>query len=545
MSASSKKKLRNEQEAAKLTQRQLAENKEAKKLKIYTITFVTIMVLMLAVALTFGITKLVSNNGVMQRNTVAVTANGHEINAAELNYYYIDAVQNFNSQYGSYASLFGLDVTKPLNEQPFNDSEDMTWADNFLNQALEAIKKTYAVADEAKAQGYTLSENDKATVESTISNLELYSQLYGYPDADTYLKDIYGKGATMESYREYFELNLLAQSYYNDYSANLEYNNDVLREAEKNNFHAYSAFSYNSYYVGANKFLEGGTTDESGNTTYSDAEKAASVTAAKEAADSLIVEEITNVEELDAAIAALAINAEAETAAKSTAYEDVSYTSLNAHISKWIADSSRKAGDKAVLANTSTNDDGTETVNGYYVVMFNGVNDNTFALANVRHILVKFEGGTQDENGTTTYSADEKAAAKLAAQEILDQWKAGEATEESFAALANEKSDDGDGTTGGLYEDVYPGQMVANFEDWCFDAARKAGDTGLIETEYGYHVMFYVGDSDINYRDYLITEELRSTETTAWYDALLAAVTVTTVETKYVPVDMIVNSGNG
>ena len=161
---------------------------------------------------------------------------------------------------------------------------------------------------------------------------------------------------------------------------------------------------------------------------------------------------------------------------------------------------------------TLIDEDGNEvtTTNGYYVVYFTSSNDNTFPLSNVRHILVSFEGGTTDDNGNTTYSDEEKAAAKTAAEDLLAQWESGEATEDSFAALANEHSDDGDGTTGGLYENVYPGQMVTNFNDWCFDSSRKAGDTGIVETEYGYHVMYYVGDSDYTYRDYLIENELRS-----------------------------------
>ena len=55
MSASSKKKLRNEQEAAKLTERQLAEQKEAKKLKLYTAIFVVVLAALLVVALWVGI----------------------------------------------------------------------------------------------------------------------------------------------------------------------------------------------------------------------------------------------------------------------------------------------------------------------------------------------------------------------------------------------------------------------------------------------------------------------------------------------------------
>ena len=34
--------------------------------------------------------------------------------------------------------------------------------------------------------------------------------------------------------------------------------------------------------------------------------------------------------------------------------------------------------------------------------------------------------------------------------------------------------------------------MVQAFNDWCFDESRKAGDYGLVKTEYGYHVMYFV-----------------------------------------------------
>lgn len=99
----------------------------------------------------------------------------------------------------------------------------------------------------------------------------------------------------------------------------------------------------------------------------------------------------------------------------------------------------------------------------------------------VRHILVQVEGEAWD-------------ACQAKAQEILDTWLAGEKTEESFAELANSTSEDpGSNTNGGLYEDVYVGQMVEPFETWCFDETRAYGDYGLVQTSYGYHVMFYVG----------------------------------------------------
>lgn len=116
----------------------------------------------------------------------------------------------------------------------------------------------------------------------------------------------------------------------------------------------------------------------------------------------------------------------------------------------------------------------------------------------VRHILFTPEGGTTDESGAVTYSEEEWAACAAKAEEALKEWEAGEKTENSFAALANEKSmDPGSNTNGGLYEDVYEGQMVAEFEQWCFDESRQTGDTGIVKTTYGHHVMYYVGSSPI------------------------------------------------
>ena len=118
----------------------------------------------------------------------------------------------------------------------------------------------------------------------------------------------------------------------------------------------------------------------------------------------------------------------------------------------------------------------------------------------VRHILVTIKGGTTDESGNTTYSDEEWETCRAEAQAILDQWLAGEATEDTFAALANEKSEDpGSNTVGGLYEGVYVGQMVVPFNDWCFDEARVEGDYGLVQTDYGYHVMYFTGSTSIWY----------------------------------------------
>ena len=115
----------------------------------------------------------------------------------------------------------------------------------------------------------------------------------------------------------------------------------------------------------------------------------------------------------------------------------------------------------------------------------------------VRHILTM---GEPDENGT--YTDEAKEAAKAKAEEIYHEWLSGEATEESFAALAEQYSEDGGSNTrGGLYDDVEKGQMVPEFDAFCFDESRQPGDTGIVYGESGsyagYHVMYFVGEGNL------------------------------------------------
>ena len=120
------------------------------------------------------------------------------------------------------------------------------------------------------------------------------------------------------------------------------------------------------------------------------------------------------------------------------------------------------------------------------------VNDGSITV-DARHILIKPQGGTEDAEGTVTYSDAEWEACRVKAQQILDQWKQESGTEEGFAEFAAEYTEDtGSMSTGGLYTDIYKGRMTAPFEEWCFDESRQYGDTGLVKTVYGYHVMYFV-----------------------------------------------------
>ena len=167
---------------------------------------------------------------------------------------------------------------------------------------------------------------------------------------------------------------------------------------------------------------------------------------------------------------------------------------------EWMMDSARKAGDATATADS--------TGSGYYVVVFLSRDNNDYNMAQVRHILVK---AVADENGEYTDEAKAEALAK--AEDILAEFEAGDKTEESFAALAEEHSEDtGSNTNGGLYDSVTKGQMVEEFNDWIFADNRQAGDVGIVETDYGCHLMYFVGDGEYSYRDTLVVNALRFKE---------------------------------
>ena len=91
MSASSKKKLRKEQGTEKLTQKQLAAQKEAYTTRLYTIAFTAVLVVLLAIAVFVGISQTIKTAGYHEKRTTAVQIGDHSISNAELNYFYIDA----------------------------------------------------------------------------------------------------------------------------------------------------------------------------------------------------------------------------------------------------------------------------------------------------------------------------------------------------------------------------------------------------------------------------------------------------------------------
>ena len=119
----------------------------------------------------------------------------------------------------------------------------------------------------------------------------------------------------------------------------------------------------------------------------------------------------------------------------------------------------------------------------------NGLEKTDERYVDVRHILIAPTSAT----GESTYTDEEWAAAEAKANDILNEWLTKNPDEDGFSVLAQAYSvDTGSASNGGLYQNVYVGQMVPEFNDWCFDETRQYGDYGIVKTSYGYHIMYFV-----------------------------------------------------
>lgn len=173
----------------------------------------------------------------------------------------------------------------------------------------------------------------------------------------------------------------------------------------------------------------------------------------------------------------------------------------------------RQSGDTDVL----------EVSDDYYVAVFHDRYLEESNTVSVRHILVMPEAGTKtsDEEGYDEEQEQLKAAAHTKAEEILAEWKAGDATEDSFIDLVTKDSEDGTKYTGGLISDIsVDSSLVDSFKDWALDSSRKPGDTDVVDSTYGSHVMYFVG-TGLPVWKAAVVNTLRSDDVDEWTNSLV------------------------
>ena len=513
MSASREKKQR-QSAGQNLTQKELKEAKEAQAAKRKTILYwvIGVVVVILVAAL------LIWNSNFFQNRATAVTVNGHNFTAGEVEYYYNSAYQQ-EYQYYQYSAmgltgLTNFDPTVDPKEQYVDEEQTQTYYDYFMESALNALTQVAALTDSAEKDGFSLdlSDSGKETYNSTISSLKDAATTAGY-SYGSYLRAIYGTHMTAGIYENCLKRAIMLTEYQQDHRDALTYTDDDYNTYYDENKDNIDTFSYEV------AFLNGSapsTTDEDGNTVEAtDEEKTAAMEAAKAEADQLMADV-----QAGGDFAELADAYVQESSSNTFRSTETTGSSLSSTYGDWLKDAARAEGDMSVFESTS----------GYYVVRFLDRYLNETPTADIRHILIKAELTQEDDPSTedvdeSTIPTDEAMeAAKSKAEDILSQWEAGDKTAESFGALAEEYSDDtGSSSNGGLYTQVYEGQMVDSFNSWIFDNEHTEGDTGLVENTnsgmYGWHVMYFQAWNDPSWK-INAKRSFQNDDMTSWIESI-------------------------
>lgn len=494
MSASREKRLRRELREAEAGSDTVKKEKKKKKQanpmrakKIRSALATAFWILVVAV---FALLIFV-NSGVLQKNTTAATVGTHKLTPAEFNYFYQDTYNSYKSNMTSYGYWdYMVDTSKPIEDQTCSMSDEgLTWKEYITEMALTSAQQVYTLYDAAMDEGFTLSEDAQASVDSISDNLSVYAESSGFKKTDDYLEEMYGKGASLESYTDYATAQQYASDYATHKTESFTYDDDALRAYYNENVQDFDKITYRVFDV-----------------TTVDNDSAA----AKETADAMKAE----LDSTEKSFADAAYKYAPEDSRES--YEDESYTlrsgssysSLSSDYADWLFADERIQGESQVFA-TST---------GYAVVMFVSRDNNIYNTVDVRHILVQV--GKSGEDSTATEEDWETCRSKI--NEILDEWEASDKTEETFAEMATEKSEDtGSAAEGGLLEDVYKGQMVTAFNDWCFED-HEIGDYDVVETDYGCHLIYFSGVGD-EYWKTLADNAKRSADYDAWYEEASAS----------------------
>lgn len=412
----------------------------------------------------------------------------------DINYMYVSIFNQIYTQLyyyaGSNISNY-VDVKGDLAEQ--NVSEDQTWNDYILENIEYSIKDMTALYLAAKEEGFELTGDYKTDMDSIKSDLENAAEDYG-TSLEEYITAMYGPGMDYDTVYRMSEISYYAAAYAESKQDSMEVTEQEMRdryEANKNDYDTVN-FRFCSFYYADD--IEDYTDDD-----IAEYRAKAEAIANAKTEDEFKAAVIENVAEDKKA------NYENDSA---TLYSGAKYTDIGYDgLADWLFDSARKTGDTLVYED--------EVNGGFIPVMFIERVSADYEPVDVRHILIMPEKG---EDGTASDEA--WAAAEAKAKDVLEEFLAGDKTEETFAALAQEKSEDGgSNSNGGLYSGVVKGQMVAPFEEWCFAEGRQPGDTDIVKTSFGYHVMYFSGRGENNIysslKGTLINEKFD-----AWLDSL-------------------------
>lgn len=479
MGASRERKKRLEAKEAGVTPVNKRDAEEAKKNK----QFKTAAIIILVVVVVCAAVIFVLRSDFFYQNATAVKVNDDNYSISEYNYFRALKVIEYEGYFGDLEGMSDLITTDAVNKA-----------------TIDEMAKTTMYHELAMKNGFELTEDLEAQIEENMKTLESYASMMGMT-IDAYTEQVYGKGVTVEKFKEYATKNAISKAYQEHIYDGFEYSAEELEEnyvADEDDVFGY--YLYTFY-----------------NSAQEDEENAAEIT--KGLADEF-ASKVDSIEDFQK----LAVE-------YSTGYNKIMYErdpeaafahnagdSVNDAYVEWVVDESRKEGDIEVFTDDIAS----------YVVYYVDRNDNNYNPVSVRMIVfdadISYSDYESDEEYLDAYEADYDSVVK-SAESVVEQWKEGEMTEESFAKLANTYNTSGITDDGGLMEIMLRDSYDKAINDWCYDSARKAGDVEVIKTPTSAYVIYYVGEYSQTYREYTVDRDLRAEDFNAWEEEKLTAYT--------------------
>lgn len=459
----------------------------------------------IAVVATFGVRYYTVPNGkegkYMNPASVVATVDGQKISIGMYDYYYASIV-SYYEQYASYG-YYSLDTTKDYSKQYTTDDDGnkISWQKFFETEALKEVEQITTYYSKALEEGVTLTSAQKKTIDKQISTLK-DSASQNDVSLDQYIKANFGTYCSEDTIRIMLEQYYLSANYKGKFKCETKVTDNDVDKYYNDHKNDYKKIEF--YYIAS---PYDATDDNSKNESIKTAEKIMAKMKDKKSVIALVPEvyssyidsQVKSSMEKDSTLTEKKAREEAVKSYESNVVTTVSGSDspFDDKMNTWLFSDDTKVGSKKYYIDESA---------GYiYIVLKTSkasVEENeTYT---VRHILVAPESDSNSSSSTsekTEYTDEQWAAAKKKADSILAKFNKTDKSEYEFAKLAEQYSTDSASTSsgsndsfGGLYESVTLGQMVPDFEKWSIDDSRKYGDTGIVKSDYGYHIMFFIND---------------------------------------------------
>lgn len=459
----------------------------------------------IAVVATFGVRYYTVPNGkegkYMNPASVVATVDGQKISIGMYDYYYASIV-SYYEQYASYG-YYSLDTTKDYSKQYTTDDDGnkISWQKFFETEALKEVEQITTYYSKALEEGVTLTSTQKKTIEKQISTLK-DSASQNDVSLDQYIKANFGTYCSEDTIRIMLEQYYLSANYKGKFKSETKVTDNDVDKYYNDHKNDYKKIEF--YYIAS---PYDATDDNSKNESIKTAEKIMAKMKDKKSVIALVPEvyssyidsQVKSSMEQDSTLTEKKAREEAVKSYESNVVTTVSGSDspFDDKMNTWLFSDDTKVGSKKYYID--------ENAKYIYIVLKTSKasieEDETYT---VRHILVAPESGSNSSSSTsekTEYTDEQWAAAKKKADSILAKFNKTNKSEYEFAKLAEQYSTDSASTSsgsndsfGGLYESVTLGQMVPDFEKWSIDDSRKYGDTGIVKSDYGYHIMFFIND---------------------------------------------------